>query len=221
MEGTDEEDYEHLQLSLEEAFFLVFAVECLTISTPATGPNAADYLTNRDSTRARGMSIQECWLRFAEASSVLALNQELSLSTRDFDLTPGNRFVVRYVVYHYYRSQGWIVKDGLKYGTDFLLYKKGLVFGHSQYAVRIIPCNAESDIGGEAAQDAKGSFGAGTALRPSSSSFISPSPGMCVPHAVYSWQWLLTLNRVIAQVQKVRLCFFYEGWGKEDRFIAF
>ncbi|KAF9959653.1 tRNA splicing endonuclease subunit sen2 [Mortierella alpina] len=117
----------------------------------------------------------------------------------------GNRFVVRYVAYHYYRSQGWIVKDGLKYGTDFLLYKKGLVFGHSQYAVRIVPCSVESEIGGEATQSARRSFAGGAPARPTS--FMSPSPGMCVPHAVYSWQWLLTLNRVIAQVQKtVILC---------------
>ena len=28
-------------------------------------------------------------------------------------------FVQKYVIYHYYRSKGWVVKPGLKYGGDF------------------------------------------------------------------------------------------------------
>lgn len=28
-------------------------------------------------------------------------------------------FLQKYVVYHYYRSKGWVVKPGLKYGSDF------------------------------------------------------------------------------------------------------
>lgn len=28
-------------------------------------------------------------------------------------------FLQKYVVYHYYRSKGWVVKPGLKYGGDF------------------------------------------------------------------------------------------------------
>ena len=29
------------------------------------------------------------------------------------------RFLQRYIVYHYFRSKGWIPKSGLKYGVDF------------------------------------------------------------------------------------------------------
>lgn len=31
-------------------------------------------------------------------------------------------FVPKYVVYHYFRSKGWVVKPGLKYGGDFCAY---------------------------------------------------------------------------------------------------
>ena len=31
-------------------------------------------------------------------------------------------FVSKYVVYHYFRSKGWVVKPGLKYGGDFCKY---------------------------------------------------------------------------------------------------
>ncbi|XP_066587191.1 tRNA-splicing endonuclease subunit Sen2 [Prorops nasuta] len=46
-------------------------------------------------------------------------------------------FIEKYVVYHYFRSKGWVVKPGLKYGGDFLLYKQGPPFYHASYIVII------------------------------------------------------------------------------------
>ncbi|CAK9796474.1 tRNA-splicing endonuclease subunit Sen2 [Anthophora plagiata] len=46
-------------------------------------------------------------------------------------------FIPKYVVYHYFRSKGWVVKPGLKYGGDFLLYKQGPPFYHASYIVII------------------------------------------------------------------------------------
>lgn len=46
-------------------------------------------------------------------------------------------FISKYVVYHYFRSKGWVVKPGLKYGGDFLLYKQGPPFYHASYIVII------------------------------------------------------------------------------------
>ncbi|KAL0125119.1 hypothetical protein PUN28_004333 [Cardiocondyla obscurior] len=53
-------------------------------------------------------------------------------------------FVQKYVVYHYYRSKGWVVKPGLKYGGDFLLYKEGPPFYHASYIVIIEVADADS-----------------------------------------------------------------------------
>jgi len=44
------------------------------------------------------MNLTEMWQRF----------QELSPS-----------FISRYVAYHNFRSKGWVVKTGIKYGADF------------------------------------------------------------------------------------------------------
>ncbi|KAG0023670.1 hypothetical protein BGZ80_008584 [Entomortierella chlamydospora] len=141
------------------------------------------------------MSIQTCWLRFAEVSALQQSKFVSRLVPSSFEISAGNPFIVRYVVYHYYRSQGWIVKDGLKYGADFLLYQKGLVFGHSQYAVQVVPFN---DINNNESSPLYKTF---------KHVSISPTPGLCSQHQALSWQWLLTLNRVIAQVQKtVILC---------------
>ncbi|XP_012259446.2 tRNA-splicing endonuclease subunit Sen2 [Athalia rosae] len=53
-------------------------------------------------------------------------------------------FVQKYVVYHYFRSKGWVVKPGLKYGGDFLLYKQGPPFYHASYIVIVEVLNADT-----------------------------------------------------------------------------
>ena len=62
------------------------------------------------------MSVLECWAAFSAA-------QEHFLST--------------YVAYHYYRSHAWCVKSGLKYGTEFVLYKKGPEYFHAECVPRL------------------------------------------------------------------------------------
>lgn len=66
-------------------------------------------------------------------------------------LSMSDRFIELYSAYRYYRSRGWVPKSGLKFGVDFLLYKKGPSFYHSTYAVmvtlfeqRVEPVNLES-----------------------------------------------------------------------------
>ncbi|XP_038052169.1 tRNA-splicing endonuclease subunit Sen2-like [Patiria miniata] len=46
-------------------------------------------------------------------------------------------FVASYVAYHYYRSKGWVPRDGLKYGAHYVLYKHGPPFYHGSYSVII------------------------------------------------------------------------------------
>ncbi|KAK9711810.1 tRNA splicing endonuclease subunit sen2, variant 3 [Basidiobolus ranarum] len=61
-------------------------------------------------------SIESCWKKFKGRN----------------DDRPDNEFIVNYAVYHYYRSRGWVVKNGIKYGTDYVLYRKGPIFHHSE-----------------------------------------------------------------------------------------
>ncbi|KAF9429992.1 tRNA splicing endonuclease subunit sen2 [Podila epigama] len=187
---NDQQNCEHLQLSLEEGFFLVFAIEVLAIVDNITIAN--------DDASGKIMTIQECWQKFAQAS-IAKSALGFKIDHTPFHLEPDNPFIVRYVAYHYFRSQGWVVKDGLKYGTDFMLYSKGMVFGHSQYGVRVLACKDTSSIM-EKSQYYDGSFS-----NMSFKSFMSPTPGSSMIHAAYSWQWLLSLNRIISQVQKTTL----------------
>ncbi|GAA6107942.1 tRNA-splicing endonuclease subunit Sen2 [Tachysurus ichikawai] len=88
---------EYLQLSFEEAFFLVYALGCLSVS--------------RDG---EALSILQLWRMFRSAQP-------------NFEMT--------YTAYHYFRCKGWVPKSGVKYGTDFMLYRKGPPFYHASYSV--------------------------------------------------------------------------------------
>jgi tRNA-splicing endonuclease subunit Sen2 len=45
---------------------------------------------------------------------------------------PDNPFLVNYIVYHHYRSLGWVVRGGIKFCVDYMLYKRGPVFSHAE-----------------------------------------------------------------------------------------
>jgi tRNA-splicing endonuclease subunit Sen2 len=46
-------------------------------------------------------------------------------------LLPDDPFLVSYVAYHHFRSLGWVVKPGIKFSCDWLLYRRGPVFSHA------------------------------------------------------------------------------------------
>ncbi|CAM4902016.1 unnamed protein product [Rotaria socialis] len=46
-------------------------------------------------------------------------------------------FPIKYAVYYHYRSIGWIVKCGLKFGCDYMLYKFGPSYNHASYCLSI------------------------------------------------------------------------------------
>lgn len=48
------------------------------------------------------------------------------------------RLIQMYVVYHHYRSHGWCVRSGVKFGCDYLLYQRGPPLEHAEFCVRVI-----------------------------------------------------------------------------------
>uniref|UniRef100_D8Q3J3 tRNA-splicing endonuclease subunit Sen2 n=1 Tax=Schizophyllum commune (strain H4-8 / FGSC 9210) TaxID=578458 RepID=D8Q3J3_SCHCM len=159
------EDVEHLQLTLQEAFFLAYALDCLTV-----------YDADTDT----ALTLQDLWLACQHAHIPSAGNSPiprqiyLSLELDPSTLSPDNPFLVNYAVYHHYRSLGWVVRGGIKFCADFLLYKKGPVFTHAEFALAVIP---SYEAPGERT--------------------LNPEDG-----APYTWTWLSTINRVNAQVMK-------------------
>lgn len=150
-------DVEHLQLTLQEAFFLAWNLDCLTI---------LDRYTNE------AMSLKQLWTacQIAHLPPTIPANPNPPLQ---FD----NPFIINYVVYHHYRSLGWVVKGGIKFCVDYLLYKRGPVFTHAEFAMVVCPVYEDIEDHKASAIDLQNS-----------------SP--------FAWSWLSTINRVNSQVQK-------------------
>ncbi|KAI1452879.1 hypothetical protein F4805DRAFT_445877 [Annulohypoxylon moriforme] len=136
-------DKEHLQLCLEEAFYLVFALGALTILDPATSKPIT-------------------------SSDLFTLCRQTSyIPPRQTNLQPDDPFLMHYAAYHHFRSLGWVTRPGIKFGVDWMLYNKGPVFSHAEFAVIVLP--AYTDPWWKA-------------------------QGRQPPHR--SWHWLHTINRV-------------------------
>ncbi|KAK6203450.1 uncharacterized protein RJT21DRAFT_119614 [Scheffersomyces amazonensis] len=105
---------EFLQLQPIEAFFLKFALNVISVSN-----------NNLD------LSLREMFQICCESYGTT-----ISL--------PNHRFLIEYAVYHHYRSLGWCVRSGIKFGCDMLLYKRGPPFTHAEHAVMIIPNDPET-----------------------------------------------------------------------------
>lgn len=108
---------EHLQLSNEEALFLAYGLGALQV-----------YDNDRSS--------------IIPTSSLLTLFRQHSYfppRSPAANLDPDDPFLVSYVVYHHYRSLGWIVRSGVKFGVEYLLYNRGPVFSHAEFALVVIP----------------------------------------------------------------------------------
>lgn len=125
------QDLEHLQLSLQEAFFLVWALDCLTILHPETvrplipsSKLASSFIVYQNTS----FTLAEIWNTFQNAHIPSLVPQPKAPSPRRFD----NPFLVSYIAYHHYRSLGWVVKSGIKFCVDYLLYKRGPVFQHAE-----------------------------------------------------------------------------------------
>lgn len=48
-------------------------------------------------------------------------------------------FVLNYITYHHFRSLGHCVRSGIKFGTNFITYKRGPPFNHAEYAIIVLP----------------------------------------------------------------------------------
>ncbi|KIW99331.1 tRNA-intron endonuclease [Cladophialophora bantiana CBS 173.52] len=163
---VQQENQEHLNVSLEEAFFLSYALGVLDIycddSNTVLPPTSLLSLFRRHS-----------------------YHPPRSLSV---PAEPDDPFMISYTVYHHYRSLGWVVRSGVKFSTDYLLYNRGPAFSHAEFAVAIIPSYTD----------------------PYWTESTSPEQRKAIEKKTSrkSWWWLHGINRVQAQVHKqLVLCY--------------
>jgi tRNA-splicing endonuclease subunit Sen2 len=172
VESLDTDDFpneEHLQLSNEEAFFLAYGLGALHIYDAPQTSNIQSTSPIAISTLLR----QFCHHSFQPTRDGTAA------------LQPDDPFMVSYTVYHHFRSLGWVIRSGVKFGTDYLLYNRGPVFSHAEFAVVVIPSYSHP-------------YWSETEER----------KNYTAEKQARSWWWLHCVNRVQAQVMK-SLCLVY------------
>jgi len=99
-----------LHLELCEAFFLSYALGCLTVS-------------NSSSCKHSKVACSECQFTL------------LTMWQLFIKLEPD--FPIRYRAYHHFRAKGWVVRSGYCMGADWALYKLGPPHYHASYTVRV------------------------------------------------------------------------------------
>ncbi|KAI0999872.1 hypothetical protein K3495_g8326 [Podosphaera aphanis] len=153
---------EHFQLTLEEAFFLCYSFRCLQVKDPISKSEIS-----------------------TESLFQLCRQNSYFPPCRNSDLSTDDPFMINYIVYHHFRSLGWVVRSGIKFSVDYMLYNRGPVFSHAEFAVLILPSYSDSYWSSTAS------------LRDYSSR---------KQHR--SWAWMSCVNRVISQVKKTLiLCY--------------
>ena len=91
------------------------------------------------------MTTRELWVAFMRACDcTYSLARSLPIPIGD---RVDNPFIVQYAVYHHYRALGWVVKNGIKFCVDYLLYRRGPVFSHAEYVDIIFLVKADDIYG--------------------------------------------------------------------------
>ncbi|KAF2448740.1 hypothetical protein P171DRAFT_327393, partial [Karstenula rhodostoma CBS 690.94] len=181
---TGIQDQEHLQLTFEESFFLSYVLGVLEIYHSETVLSSPDFL--------RLICAQSDFMSNGNVVSTAALLNK----TTSYTIEPDNSFMLKYVVFHHFRSLGWVVRPGIKFACDYLLYLRGPAFTHAEFAIMIIPAYSDPYW-----------------------SATSERAAACKKKAQRDWWWLHRLNRVQTQVHKTLLLVYVEvppPWDVSD-----
>lgn len=146
--GDDIQDQEHLQLTPEEGFYLTYGLGILSVVADSVGRVdgiAHDayptwYLLRLYALHATSPLPEAAMSRLQSALQQRQVVNDAVIATSSIPcIEPDNAFVLRYVVFHHFRSLGWVVRPGIKFAVDYLLYLRGPAFHHAEFAIMIVP----------------------------------------------------------------------------------
>ena len=186
---------EHLQLQPQEAFFLAYGLGILQVRSPPPPKSNPCSLNKSSDVSSTTLSTSQLFSLFRRTSTFPAVATDA--------LLPDDPFLVHYVVYHHFRSLGWVVRPGIKFAVDWLLYARGPVFAHAEFAVIVLPsysrdCWRSTSTGNDEA------------------SYLGQ------PHEHQAWKekgewwWLHMVNRVQNQVKKSLVLVYVEVPHPDD-----
>lgn len=117
--------------------------------------NSDEEQLSKESSMVQNIFFTSLWFKFEEVffiahalgaflyenKTIKEMSEFLWNSFCEYDIN----FPITYAVYHYYRSRCWVVKCGLKFGCDFLLYKESIESYHSSYCVHIVDVTSRNE----------------------------------------------------------------------------
>ncbi|KAK5133902.1 hypothetical protein LTR08_007131 [Meristemomyces frigidus] len=175
---------EHLQLTLEEAFFLSFALGVLEIRPY---PSTTTSTTATPDPNLTPTTLLGLFTAHSTFPPTLTPTPTPPIAT----LPPDSPFLLAYTTYHHFRSLGWVIRPGVKFAVDYLLYNRGPVFSHAEFGVLVLPAYTHpywsSAAGLEHRRKGNGGRREGK-----------------------DWWWLHCVNRVQSQVRKTLVLAFVD-----------
>ena len=166
---------EHLQLTLEEAFFLTYGLGVLSIF-PSPSPDSQLLSPKSTPQPYTPPELLELFCQYSSFPPTFSIT----------DRQPDDAFLLSYTAYHHFRSLGWVVRSGTKFAVDYLLYNRGPVFSHAEFAVLVVPAYSDR---------------------------YWNTPGGRARRRVWEqkdWWWLHCVNRVQSQVKKTLVLCYVE-----------
>jgi tRNA-splicing endonuclease subunit Sen2 len=188
-------DQEHLQLTFEESFFLVYALGALDIYKDEVSLPAVNLLRlfcayscfpladNRDPS-------------YPDICVQSGADRSPTTNIPGAPISADNSFLLKYIVFHHFRSLGWVVRPGIKFAVDYLLYNRGPAFSHAEFAVMILPSYTHP-------------YWSATAQRKEK----------CKKKETRDWWWLHRVNRVQSLAHKTLMLVYVDippPWDQAD-----
>lgn len=133
---SDDENTLHYEKNQDDAS------EVLLFSDSDDDKEINEYLkqSTSDEKESLQLTFQEAYFLSYGLGCLIVKDQDKFLNLgalwcRLCELSPD--FPIMYTAYHHFRSKGWVVKSGLKFGADYVLYKDGPPFYHATYTVLV------------------------------------------------------------------------------------
>ena len=116
-----------IRLSPHESFYAAWILKFLTVYTSA--PGSCDK--NEKQTALCRLSLLSHWRVLLRVENARTFGRQVYEDTPDF--------VPRLASFVHFRKAGWLLKSGLQYGSDFVLYRNVPSLVHSDHCVVIQP----------------------------------------------------------------------------------
>jgi len=90
-----------------------------------------------------GISVKDAWFEFL-SGTIFSLCYVTGDELLHYFISICSRFPYRYLSYIHFKSRGWLLRSGIQFGADFLLYQSHPIISHSSFALTVIPTALES-----------------------------------------------------------------------------